>query len=116
MSRSGEQSIAMSATAVRLNPISHFILSVHTMFSSTRVGYEWNYFWIDALRDAGSADWYWETTKNILTENDFYWGNFQPSLPTVTDLSSCINFRFASGGYDDDYCNNVPFLDAMCQY
>jgi hypothetical protein len=89
---------------------------LYSICSPVRIGYEINYFWIDALRDAGSTEWYWETSKNIMTENDFYWGISQPSLPNVTDISSCINFRYASGGYDDDYCDDVPFLDAMCQY
>jgi hypothetical protein len=65
------------------------------------------------LRDEGSAEWYWETTKNVLTENDFYWGVEQPSLPNVT-VRSCIDFNYSVGGYDDDDCLDY-YLDAMCQ-
>jgi len=78
-----------------------------------KIGHYFSYFWTDAIRDDGSAEWYWETTKNMLTENEFYWGINQPSMPTET-VRSCISFRYNSGGYDDDDCLDYVF-DAFCQ-
>jgi hypothetical protein len=110
MNKSGARSIDGLLTMVRVN--NYF--QPHYQVSFIPIVYETNYIWTDALRDEGSADWYWETSKNMLTENDFYWGSGQPSLPNAT-VQSCINFSYYSGGYDDDECTAFPFLDAMCQ-
>lgn len=72
-----------------------------------------NFFWTDALRNESSADWYWETSQNIISANDFYWGFGEPSLPNAT-VRSCINFGYYSGGYDDEDC--LRYLhNVMCQ-
>jgi hypothetical protein len=75
--------------------------------------YVFMYFWTDALRDENSIEWYWETTGNSLTENDFYWGVDQPSMGNST-VRSCISFRYTTGGYDDDDCLDYV-LASMCQ-
>lgn len=74
---------------------------------------DYNFFWIDALKDEGSSEWYWETSGNMIKENDLYWGRFQPSLENET-VRTCINISYFSGGYDDDGCSDY-LLDVICQ-
>jgi len=67
--------------------------------------------WSGALRDEGSATWYWEETGAEITE--FYWGSGQPTMNEDL-VRSCISFNFYFGGMDDDNCDEY-FLDVMCE-
>lgn len=71
------------------------------------------YFWSDGVRDKNSAEWYWETTKNSILENDFHWASQQPSMSNDT-VRSCISFSNYDGGYADDDCLDYT-LDVICQ-
>jgi hypothetical protein len=71
------------------------------------------YFWTDAVKDKASNQWYWETTFNLIADEDFHWGYQQPDLQAMI-RPSCINFSNRFGGYDDEDCLNYQ-LGAICQ-
>jgi hypothetical protein len=74
------------------------------------------WYWTNGFRPSNESEWTWVTANSSDCEvpiTEFYWAPWHPSEDNSSD--TCINFNVGRGGWEDDHCDGVCYLNCLCE-